>query len=446
MRFYLAFYIARLAAWVIRRVARDRGTNLPGEIALRIDPDFVSHIKGVDPSKAVFITGTNGKSTSTNLIHHILSHSGCSVCSNLKGANLLAGVATALMEDCSLSGRLKKDYIVMETDERYLRFIRRQLPAKYLCVTNIQKDQAQRNGEPSFIRNKIAQVLDGSVTLFVNHDEPNAYSLRDLAGRTVSYGADENSCSFRKDDDFFAVSVPCPCCHNPVEFQAYNIDNIGPFRCPVCGFGEGEADYVARDVDFEGKRFSVDGHDYAFHFNTAYFLYCYVLAVGVATELGIPREKIAAALEQFDDIRGLVETRELAGKQLHYIKIKQENSETLQSALNLTATDPHEKDLLIYHTEFIDLFPPYANSFYFYDCDFRGVLRSGVGKWVCMCQTLSRAIATRFLYDGYDEKHMILLPDSREETIRSVMESMHTEDAYLIAELTYWKTWGGGNL
>ena len=73
MRFYLALWAAKLCALVIRLVAKDRGTNMPGELALKIDPKFVTHIKNLDPAKAVFITGTNGKSTSTNMIHHVLS-------------------------------------------------------------------------------------------------------------------------------------------------------------------------------------------------------------------------------------------------------------------------------------------------------------------------------------------------------------------------------------
>ena len=166
MRFYLALWAAKLCAVVIRLVAKDRGTNLPGELALKLDPKFVTHIKGLDPAKAVFITGTNGKSTSTNMIHHVLQHSGRAVTANLMGANLLSGVATALIADCTLGGRFKNEYVVMETDERFLKFIRAQLPAKHVCITNIQRDQCQRNGEPSYITARVSQALDKGATLF----------------------------------------------------------------------------------------------------------------------------------------------------------------------------------------------------------------------------------------------------------------------------------------
>ena len=444
MRYFIALYIAKILSVVIHIVAKERGTILPGRVALKIDPQFVAHIRGINPDRAVFVTGTNGKSTTTNLINHILTHSGMTVSSNLKGANMLTGVSTALLRDISLCGKLKTDAIVMETDERYVHLIRQQLPAKYVCVTNIQKDQAQRNGEPSYILDKLKKCMDSDLTVFVNKDEPNSYSLRSLAGKAISYGVTPNSHSYDKEDDFFAVSQPCPCCHNPLIFNKYNIENIGPFKCSHCDFGhEDKIDYYVEDVDFEGKTFTVDGVNYAFNFNTAYFLYCYVLAIGVASEMGLSQKKIAAALKDFVNIRGRLETKKIADKTLHYIKMKQENSETTQSSLNLIARDKNKKIFMIGYDEYLDFFPPLVISFYPFDYDPRGILRSGVSKWVCMSKAMGRAVALRFLYDGFDEKDMIVLPDSKEETIEKALSKIPGNDpVYLVEEIPYWKKKG----
>ena len=433
MRFYLALWAAKLCAVVIRLVAKDRGTNLPGELALKIDPQFVRHIRNVDPAKAVFITGTNGKSTSTNMIHHVLQHSGHAVTANLMGANLLSGVATALIDDCTLFGRFKNEYVVMETDERFLPFIRAQLPAKHVCITNVQRDQCQRNGEPSYIAGRVAQALDKSATLFANADEPNVLALRDYAGRTVSYGVAENACSFDKDDDFFGVGMACPKCHNPVRFSKYNVENIGPFVCTVCGFGGETPDYLAENVDFENRTFSVDGVSYAMNFNTPYFVYSYVLAVAVAREFGIPAEKIQAAMEAFADIRGRVETRTLAGKEIHYIKMKQENPETLQSSLNLISQDKRDKIFML------GFYPPLNISYYPFYCDMRGLHRSGVSKCLIISEALARSCALRFAYDGFDEKDLIPLPDNQEEHLAAALRELPGDRVYYVEEIPYFK-------
>ncbi len=439
MRFYLALWAAKLCAVVIRLIAKDRGTNMPGEVALKLDPKFVTHIKGLDPAKAVFITGTNGKSTSTNMIHHVLTHSGRTVASNLMGANMLTGVASALIADCTLGGRIKSEYVVMETDERFLQFIRAQLPAKYVCVTNVQRDQCQRNGEPSYIMGRVSNALDGTATLFANADEPNASALRDFAGRTITYGVAENEKSFDKDDDFFAVGMACPKCHNPVRFSKYNVENIGPFVCPSCGFGGETPDYLAENVDFEGKTFCVRGETYAMNFNTPYFVYSYVLAVGVASELGLSAGEIRSAMEDFKDIRGRIVERTLAGKEIHYIKMKQENPETLQSSLNLISQDKREKLFMLGFDEYLDFYPPLNISYYPFYCDMRGLKRSGVRKCLIISEALASSCALRFAYDGFDEDDLIPLPDNQEEHLAAALSELPGERVYYVEEIPYFK-------
>lgn len=179
MKFYVALWFGKLINFLISMVDKTRGTNLAGEKAMKIDPMMVSHFKGIDPEKVLFITGTNGKSTTNNLINHIFKANGKKVVSNLEGANLIYGVCTALIKASSMGGRVKADFFIFETDERYVPVIRRQLPAANILVTNLQKDQVQRNGDPDFIYRKLkAAVKDGGMRLFLNNDEPRTKSLK----------------------------------------------------------------------------------------------------------------------------------------------------------------------------------------------------------------------------------------------------------------------------
>ena len=54
-----------------------RGGSLPGEVALRLDPKFLSRFQL--PKDVVLVTGTNGKTTTSNLVAESLR--ACGKCS-----------------------------------------------------------------------------------------------------------------------------------------------------------------------------------------------------------------------------------------------------------------------------------------------------------------------------------------------------------------------------
>ena len=118
--FIIVLWGAKFGLFLCKLLGKN-GTYISGAFALKLQKNFITHFTNVDPEKTVFITGTNGKSTSNNLIVHALRHAGLKVTTNLEGANLITGVATALIRDSSLLGRVNGDYLIFETDERFFR-------------------------------------------------------------------------------------------------------------------------------------------------------------------------------------------------------------------------------------------------------------------------------------------------------------------------------------
>ena len=154
MKFLITLWLSKMAAVIVSIIDKNRGTNYSGKIAVKLMPDFVKHFKGINYDKTIFVTGTNGKSTTTNLLAHTLKTAGKRVASNLEGANMMTGVATTLIKNSNLLGKFNKEYLVLEIDERSLLAIRKVLPAGHMGITNLQKDQVQRNGDPDFIYRK----------------------------------------------------------------------------------------------------------------------------------------------------------------------------------------------------------------------------------------------------------------------------------------------------
>ena len=101
-----AFYAGRFSAFLCR-LFRLAGTSLPGVVALKLCPQLLFYL-GSAYEKVIAVTGTNGKTTTTNLISYYLQQAGETVVGNGEGANMISGVATALIKDCNLLGTTSK--------------------------------------------------------------------------------------------------------------------------------------------------------------------------------------------------------------------------------------------------------------------------------------------------------------------------------------------------
>ena len=114
MRFLLILWLSKLIAYAVNLVDKNRGSNYSGSIAIKLMPNFVAGFRNINYDNVYFISGTNGKSTTTNLLYHTLTSAGKSVACNTEGANMMGGVATTLIKNSSLFGALQTEYLVLE--------------------------------------------------------------------------------------------------------------------------------------------------------------------------------------------------------------------------------------------------------------------------------------------------------------------------------------------
>lgn len=435
IKFIIAIFIGKILVVLTRVISKKRGTNIPGAIAIKIQKDFIKQFKGINYDKAIFITGTNGKSTTNNIIVHTLNTAKKTVATNLEGANLQGGVATALIKNSTFMGKIKTEYICFEIDERNLPYVYKYIPAKNICITNLQKDQVERNGEPDYIYQKIKDVINKDTTLFLNNEEPRVKSLEDFGAKIIYFGVDKNNASFEK-NKFFDVTLPCPKCSNKINFNYYNVDNIGKFICSECGFkSEDNIKFKITNINYETNEFECEGQKYIVPYNQPFFMYNYVACIAICRTLGISQDKIQEAFSMFKNISGRLGTICYGTKQIKYIRMKQENPETLQSAFDYISKDKEPKVIMLGLEELEDVKPYYTNTFYSFDCNLDNLINSNIEKYICFSEAVAYDSANRLIYAGVDKNKISILPTDCNREILKELDKYNCDNIYLITWL-----------
>ena len=157
----LACASSDIARWGLRSVLKRQGGVLPGRIAMKIDPELLSDLASL-VDRSVVITGTNGKTTTSNLIADAVAASGATVVCNRAGNNMEPGVVGALLE---ARGNLKrtassKRVGVFECDELYTVRVLPKLKPTYFVLLNLFRDQLDRYGEIDHTQEVIAHALE----------------------------------------------------------------------------------------------------------------------------------------------------------------------------------------------------------------------------------------------------------------------------------------------
>ena len=177
-----------MARWATR--LRGGGSAVPGRVLLAVSPRALERAVERMPLGVVFVSGSNGKSTTTNMLAGILRAHGVDVFSNPSGGNLPQGIASALLASMPLDGRLREQIAVLEVDEAYGVNLSKVLRPSSVLLLNVQIDQLNRFFEPDRVVKMLATIAgaaDAHVVVNANDDNLVAVS-RSLAGRAeVSY-------------------------------------------------------------------------------------------------------------------------------------------------------------------------------------------------------------------------------------------------------------------
>ena len=173
---FFSILLGKLSSFFIKAILHRNASTWPGHLALESNPKLIKNIlKDNQNLKVILIAGTNGKTTTTKALHHILESNNISVIRNDSGANLLNGLASLLIKESNLNGKIYKDALLFEVDENSLPLILREVKPESIILLNLFRDQLDRYGEINTTSEKWAEALKRlptGTTLIVNADDP----------------------------------------------------------------------------------------------------------------------------------------------------------------------------------------------------------------------------------------------------------------------------------
>ena len=261
---------------------KDNG-NMLGKIVKKLSPDILKRIKIDCP--VIAVTATNGKTTTNNAIRYMLEQNGKKVVSNREGNNMETGIITALIKNCTLTGKIKADFVTFEVDESYVPIVFKKIPLNTLVVLNFFRDQLDRNGEVESLILKINEFLktyEGNLVL--NNDDPNVARLgrANENNKNVYYFSVDKYKYATEEQSEAGEGKFCPFDKTRLEYEYYQYSHIGKFKCPKCGYGEENLYTKVENVDLDAKTFKEEDISYEFLANNIYTIYNYAAVISVA--------------------------------------------------------------------------------------------------------------------------------------------------------------------
>jgi lipid II isoglutaminyl synthase (glutamine-hydrolysing) len=166
LRARLATTVGGAAGRASRLAGRGDGSVIGGVIGLRLKPDLLTLL--ARGRQVALVTGTNGKTTTTRLITAALSPLGQQIASNAFGANMEAGMVSALAKapDANLA--------VLEVDEKYMPAMLTATSARVVVLLNLSRDQMDRAAEIWMLARRWRAALAAApdCRVIANADDP----------------------------------------------------------------------------------------------------------------------------------------------------------------------------------------------------------------------------------------------------------------------------------
>jgi UDP-N-acetylmuramyl tripeptide synthase len=334
--------------WIrtLSRLSGRQGSDLPGKIALKIYPELLRELALTVESGIYMVTGTNGKTTTTNMAGAIFREAGYGYVHNRAGANMLSGITTAFIEATNWSGRRKISRALLEVDEASLPVVLRYLTPQTLLITNFFRDQLDRYGELDRLLDLLKNAITGrGIELILNGDDPLMRAFDAVDAEHKFFGFAESPYD-RAQSSGNREGRYCLFCGQELSYERFHYAQLGDYRCAGCGNHNPPIDFRAEQLELTGGiTFSLGNTRYTSPYQGFFNAYNMLAAVALAREAGVPEALIRSALEAFPPQNGRMEEFIIQGRPATLALIK--NPTGLEQVVSALREDPRSKNLLL---------------------------------------------------------------------------------------------------
>ena len=403
LKFFIGLIIAKVLSIFIRILFKNRGTHMPGAIAIKICPDFLSKIGR--PDKIIAVTGTNGKTSTSNLINEVLNKNGITTINNSKGSNMPAGIASSLIEKCNLKGYVKEEVAVFEVDERASYFIYTHMPPTYLICTNLFRDSIKRNGHAEFILTKIKSAVPNSTTLILNADDLISSNIGDK-NKKIYFSLDKLDIDPKENNSLVSDINICPECKNKLIFNYRHYNHIGNVKCSNCDFKSPISNFIGCDVDFNSKTFYIKEKNkkvkYDMISDTVFNLYNTIGVIAVLRTFGLGHNQIRLGLKGASIKSSRYDISKIGKLEVITMLSKNQNPISSSRALDYVSNIPGNKVIVLLLTDTKDKVHGSEDISWLYDTDFEYLNKNNI-KQVIACGNRCYDLSLRLKLAGIDE-------------------------------------------
>jgi lipid II isoglutaminyl synthase (glutamine-hydrolysing) len=417
LRTFIPTSFAKLSASLIKIFRQGNASSLPGRVALIFNKNIISDLLKDTHQDGfrVTVSGTNGKTTTTGILKKILQEiSGdLEISSNDFGANLFYGVASCFSLNTDWQGDLRSSAYVIESDEAAFKNIIKAIKPKYVCITNIFRDQLDRFGE---INTTQKLLIEGIETLYLENAKPililnaddkkvseigkifqDVFYYRVLGSKLKNFDQQDD------DLDSLEVNIQARILQEESDYSIVELTSskseLYKFRIPLAG-----------------------------HYN----VYNAIAAFTTAWAMGLKPEKIIKAIETYSTAFGRAEEKVYRGRVIKVFLIK--NPTGASEVLKHISKDHKAKFLIIINDDYADG----RDVSWLWDAEWEYLQDSVKSKQSSLICSGRRAedMALRLKYSGFFESQVQIEPSIEKALDKTVSSSLEGETLYVLPTYT----------